>query len=383
MPEKNKSRPVGRRRDGKTGFLGGFMYFVFVISISIIIACIGWMAASDVLALNKEPVTAEVTLPEDIFTPGTLEETDEDGVTTERKVDIADIDAVAQILKDAGIIEYKPLFKLYAAISDTKYKIDPGTYTLSTEFDYRAIVKKMQFGSDSQVRTMVTFPEGYSVKRIFRTLEENKICKYEELMECAANHDFKYEFLEDIPYGEASRLEGYLFPDTYEFYQGMTPVAAINTFLSIFQTSRLTAEMLELSAEHGFTFRQILALASLIEKEAANDDERGDIASVIYNRLAANMTLGVDAAILYVLEEGHGAPTGADFEIDTPYNLRMYQGLPPTPICNPGMPSITAALKPNDTNYYYYALDMATMTHRFFTNIDDFTNFTNTQDYSS
>jgi len=373
--------PISQRNDKKTGCLGGLMYFVFIVSVSVIFACVGWMAASDVLALNKGADIIEVTLPETIFTQKDIDIKDADGnVTGKETINVADISQVATILKDAGIIKYKSLFKFYSGFADAKNKMDPGTYSLSTEYDYRAIVKKMQFGSDSQVRTMVTFPEGFTVKEIFKRLEENNICKYDALMDCAANLDFKYKFLENIPLGDASRLEGFLFPDTYEFYQGMTPEAAIDTFLQIFHY-KLTAEMWSLADAKGLTMRDIVNIASMIEKEAANDDERAIIASVIYNRLKAKMPLGIDATIQYTFAEHKDKLTQADFEIDSPYNTRKNVGLPLTPIANPGFPSITAALKPSTTDYLYYALDTATSTHKFFKNASEFNAFVATQNY--
>ncbi|NLT64178.1 MAG: endolytic transglycosylase MltG [Clostridiales bacterium] len=374
--------PISKRRDSKTGCLGGLMYFIFIVSISVILACVGWMAASDVLALNKEELSTEVTLPEEIFTEKERDIEDENGnVTGKKKILIADISEVAGILKDAGIIEYKSLFKLYSAISDANEKIDPGTYELSTEYDYRAIVKKMQFGSDSQVRTKVTFPEGFTMEDMFKRLEENKVCKYDDLMECAANVEFSYKFLEGIPLGDAKRLEGFLFPDTYEFYQGMTAQAAIDTFLNIFNR-KFTAEMWDLTSQKGLTVRDVINIASMIEKEAANDEERPKIASVIYNRINTNMLLGIDATIYYILPEHKEALTLDDLAIDSPYNTRKYTGLPPTPIANPGISSIMAALKPASTNYYYYTLDEATKTHRFFTNKKEHDAFASTQSYS-
>ena len=378
--ESRDFRPIRQRRDSRTGLLGGFMYFIFVLSVSIILAILGWMAASDVLALNKEELVTDVVLEESFFTPEQITVENEDGTTTTKTILVADMGDVATALKNAGIIDYKPLFKFYAMISNTDTKLDPGTYTLSTELDYRAIVKKMQFGSDSQVRTTVTFPEGFTMKEIFNRLEENKICKYDDLMESAANHEFSYKFLEGIPLGDASRLEGFLFPDTYEFYQGMTPEAAIDTFLQIFHY-KLTAEMWDLAAARGYSMRDVVNMASLIEKEAANDEERPIIAGIIYNRLKANMSLGIDAAIQYTYEEHKDVLTGADFEVDTPYNLRMYKGFPPTPICSPGFASIMAVLKPTDNNYYYYALDVAAGTHRFFTDSNSFNAFVKTQNY--
>ena len=378
---KSNKGPISKRRDEKSGCLGGLMYFIFIVSVSIILACVGWMAASDVFALNKEEASIEVTLPEDIFTQKQKDVVDADGnVTGQETVMVADIGDVAQILKDAGIIQYKSLFKLYSSISDAKEKMDPGTYELSTIYDYRAIVKKMQFGSDSQVKTMVTFPEGFTMEEMFKRLEENKICKYDDLMACAANEEFGYKFLENIPLGDAKRLEGFLFPDTYEFYQGMTPEAAIDTFLQIFHY-KLTAEMWDIANAKGISMRDVINIASMIEKEAANDDERAQIASVIYNRLKANMPLGIDATIQYALPEHKEELTVDDLAMDSPYNTRKVTGLPPTPIANPGMPSITAALKPATTDLYYYALDTATGTHRFFKNANEFNAFVATQNY--
>ena len=116
-------------------------------------------------------------------------------------------------------------------------------------------------------------------------------------------------------------------------------------------------------------------------EKAADDDERADIASVIYNRLRADMQLGIDASILYVHQDHDGAPTAEMLKEKSPYNTRIYKGLPPTPICNPGLMSIIAALNPSQTDYYYYALDTDTGRHRFFNDENEFNAFVATQDY--
>jgi UPF0755 protein len=131
----------------------------------------------------------------------------------------------------------------------------------------------------------------------------------------------------------------------------------------------------------GRSIQEIVTIASMIEKEAANDEERSMIASVIYNRLTAGMPLGIDSTILYIHPEHEGAPTQDMLTEDSPYNTRDRVGLPPTPICNPGKQSLKAALLPSQSNYYYYALDVDSGTHRFFTNIADFNAFVATQDY--
>ncbi|MCL1829693.1 MAG: endolytic transglycosylase MltG [Oscillospiraceae bacterium] len=375
--EERDFRPVRLRRDGKTGCLGGLMYAVFVISISIILACMGWMAASDVLALHKEPMTITVVIPREIFTYE--KETDEDGNT--KTVSRADIDYVASLLKDSGIIEYTMLFKLYSAISDASAKIDPGSYELNTEFDYRALVKKMQFGSESMLETKVTIPEGFTMAQIFERLVSNRICSAEDLYEAAANYNYNYSFLGDAEIGDAARLEGFLFPDTYYFYQGEQASNVLNRFLRNMY-NKITDEMQNAAQQMELSFREVIIIASMIESEAADDDERDLVASVIYNRLRVGMPLEIDATIQYVLPERKPNLSEADLMTDSPYNTYLHTGLPPGAISNPGIPSVEAALDPASTDWFFYALNTETGSHEFFRTYDEFSAFVETQDYS-
>lgn len=373
--------PIRQRRDGQTGCLGGVIYFAFVLSVSIILACVGWLAASDVLALNKDLVEATVVLEKDAFTEEKELVTEDDGTTKEKTVRTVDLDYVAKSLKSAGIIRYKSLFKFYCQFSHAATHIDPGTYELNTNYDYRALVKKMQVGSGAMVTTKVTIPEGYTMEQIFRKLEEENVCAYPDLMEAAANYQYNYSFLDENAIGDASRLEGYLFPDTYEFYQGMQASSAINKFLVNFH-NRLTEETLDLAEKRGLSLKQVITIASMIEKEAANDSERAAIASVIYNRLRRDMPLQIDSTVMYVMKEHGDTLTVDDTKIDSPYNTYQNTGLPPTPIANPGANSIAAAVKPEDTNYLYYALDADSGVHRFFTDYNAFSKFVASQSYS-
>lgn len=373
--------PEVQQRAGRSGCLGGLIYFAFVVSVSIILACVGWMAASDVLALNKEPVTATVTLDKAEFQDVTISYTDSEGNAKERAGHQVSVGYVAKQLKDAGIIKYKGLFQLYCSVSHAKTKIDPGTYELSTNYDYRALVKKMQVGSGAMVTTKVTIPEGYTMEQIFRKLEDENVCSYDDLMDAAANYSYNYSFLDQSMQGDAKRLEGFLFPDTYEFYQGMQASSAINKFLENFH-NRITAEMLEKADERGMSMQEVVTVASMIEKEAANDDERAMIAAVIYNRIAAGMPLQIDSTIMYVLPEHKDVLTVEDTKIDSPYNTYQNTGLPPTPIANPGLASIKATLSPASTKALYYALDSESGTHKFFTSYGEFQAFVAKQSYS-
>ena len=373
--------PEVQQRAGRSGCLGGLIYFAFVVSVSIILACVGWMAASDVLALNKEPVTATVTLDKAEFQDVTISYTDSEGNAKERAGHQVSVGYVAKQLKDAGIIKYKGLFQLYCSVSHAKTKIDPGTYELSTNYDYRALVKKMQVGSGAMVTTKVTIPEGYTMEQIFRKLEDENVCSYDDLMDAAANYSYNYSFLDQSMQGDAKRLEGFLFPDTYEFYQGMQASSAINKFLENFH-NRITAEMLEKADERGMSMQEVVTVASMIEKEAANDDERAMIAAVIYNRITAGMPLQIDSTIMYVLPEHKDVLTVEDTKIDSPYNTYQNTGLPPTPIANPGLASIKATLSPASTKALYYALDSESGTHKFFTSYGEFQAFVAKQSYS-
>ncbi len=379
-------RPVRQSREYRSGCMGGLMYFVFIVCVSIILACLAWMAVSDALALNKESFTAVVNLPASIFDTKTVDKLDADGnVVGTKIVRTADISYVSDALKEVGLIQYKWLFELFCRISHADQKVTPGNYELKSSFDYRALVQNMRAGSSAAVTIKVTFPEGFTMEQIFRRLEEKEVCSYDDLMEAAANYKYNYSFLDENAAGDPFRLEGYLFPDTYEFYVGMQASSAINKFLETFHYL-WTADMLKQASDRGFGMRQIITIASLIEREAAVNPETGEndralVASVIINRLKEGMTLGIDASILYAFPDHEGAPTAEMLEFDSPYNTRLYPGLPPTPICNPGLAAINAALNPESTNYYFYALNTETGMHEFFTNAADFDAFVATQNY--
>ena len=325
--------PIRSRRDGRIGCMGGIMYAAFILCASVLLAVFGWMAASDVLALNKSAESVEITLPESAFTQKTVDVTDDDGnVTGTKTVRVADMNTVAGILKDYGLINYKWLFQLYSRFSNAEMQVSPGTYALTTNLDYRALVKKMQTGADSQLQTLVMFPEGYNLDQVFAKLEENGVCSREDLYAAAADAEFSYAFLEGVGTGDPYRLEGFLFPDTYYFYQGMQASSAINKFLSNFHY-RITDEMWQKAQALNLTFKQVITVASLIEREAANDAERATIASVIYNRLNIGMPLQLDSTVVYAIRETGETTMSTELiqATDSPYNTYLYQGLPPRP----------------------------------------------------
>lgn len=379
-PAQSRPSAAAAKSENKSGLAGGALYFLFVISVSIILACLAWAAATDVLGFKSSDTVAQITLDKDRFTYKEVKVTDDDGNIKTKKIHYADMSYVADQLKDNGIIKYKWLFKLFGSVYNADEKIDPGTYELKAIYDYKALVKKMTSGSAAMVTKKITFPEGYTMRQIFKKLNAEGVCDYDELMDAAANSTFNYSFLEGTEKGDANRLEGFLFPDTYEFYEGMPAATAINKLLEVFHY-KMTAEMLEWQEESGYTMREIITIASMIEKEAANDTEQYTIASVIYNRLKKDWPLQIDSTTLYEYPDHEGAPTAEMLAKDSPYNTRISKGLPPSPICSPGITSIRAALQPSSTNYMYYALNTATGQHEFFKTADAFNAFVATQNY--
>ena len=311
-------------------------YIICVVLVSCLLAELGWLAVNEVCALNKEPLTADVTIDEG------------DG-----------LGAIAKKLKKAGIIDSKFLFKLYGLFSGTAKKVDAGVYKLDTGMDYHCLEQTMQTGTSAAATVTVTIPEGYTVQQIIELLAENNVSSVEKLTEAAKNYVFEdYSFIDNENLGNISRLEGYLFPDTYEFYVKEEAVSALSRLLDnfyywIFEDEDMV-EMME-----GEDLKEIITVASLIEKETDGTD-RETIASVIYNRLNHSAEtaylLQIDASLVYAAGR---EITQDDYKnLDSPYNLYTHQGLPPTPIANPGLASIKAALNPEKTNYYFYALDV-------------------------
>ena len=257
--------PKKKHRKGKFNWK---IYVAAVVLGSMLLAGIGWILANDLCALDKGDETYTVTIEEG------------DGVFK-----------IASKLKKAGLIELKGFFVLYEIFTGAKNDIDPGTYELNTSMDYRSLVHNM-YDPDARRRAeeglvLVTIPEGYSVQQIVDLLAEKGIATKEELVDAVSNFDFgeEYPFIDNSLTGQINRLEGYLFPDTYEFSTKKTAVFAIDTMLTNFNT-KVSNELLSEIQESGYTFREIITMASIIEKEAIGDyEERTNVASVLYNRL--------------------------------------------------------------------------------------------------
>lgn len=356
-------RKVRPKRKGGYGLFAIPHLASVIIWITIVAICgaslgnLLWVCATDVLAFGRE----------DRVTTITISSSDE-----------GNMDAIASKLQSAGLIKYKPLFLLYASISGAEEKISAGTFELNTKFDYNALVKGMSATSSYRESVKVTIPEGYTCAQIFALLEEKGVCSAAELKAYRVQSD--YWFLEGSKADAEYPLEGFLFPDTYNFYIGDTPQGVFRRLLARFDEI-LDDEMKGYLQDSKYSLYEVIIIASMIEKESVGSNDNLYISHVINNRLDKPWEfpyLNIDATIIY----GQGGNNDyIDKELDSPYNTYTNKGLPPTPICNPSRMSILATLSPAQPEgkgpCYYYALNPSAGRHEFFENDDDFYNFLN------
>ena len=213
-------------------------------------------------------------------------------------------------------------------------------------------------GSGQRETVHVTITEGMTLTQIFKKLEANGVCSFDDLMKTAESYDYSYyPLIAARPSNtRAFKLEGYLFPNTYDFYKNEKPQDAIGRFLRVGE-KYITSQDRAKARAMGYSMDQILTVASIIEKEGANPNEVRKIAAVIYNRLEAGMQLQMDSGIYYIERSVKPYISGDVNRYNSLYNMYKCKGLPAGPICNPGARTINAALDPADVNYLYFCHD--------------------------
>ena len=286
-------------------------------------------------------------------------------------------DDIAQILAQNHIIDNPKAYYAAVEAADAAMSIKPGDYILTTGQDPASVVTQLVEGPNVEGITL-TIQEGLTVAQTAARVEETLGIPADEFIAQAkaSNYVADYPFLEGA-YDDS--LEGYLYPKTYSFSEQPTADQVIRTLLDQFQTE--TASLGLDNAPTGLSAHDIVTMASLIERETAVADERPLVASVMYNRLAIDMPLQIDAAIVYARGGGSDPVTYDDLEIDSPYNIYQNLGLTPGPICSPSVSSIEAALNPSDTDYLYYvASPDGDGTHRFSSDYEQFER--DSQEYS-
>ncbi|MDR1627218.1 MAG: endolytic transglycosylase MltG [Oscillospiraceae bacterium] len=356
MNNKNEKKVILKSQ--KNGCFFVMVWFVFLAFIAVFITRYAMNGINDMLGIGKGNNTVTVDIPQN-----------------------SNLDLVSKILYENNVIANPNFFKLYSFVTKSTKGFSQGTYELRPNMDYEEILNHIRNQANSKDIVSLTFREGMNIIEISDLLNENKVCDKEDFLNACKSKQFneKYDFVKDIPQNSDRYylLEGYLFPDTYDFYRGEIAEDSINRFLNNFQKKIIHKSTLEnyndkvsvkeLAAQGGKDVENLIIIASLIQAEAANKEDMYKVSSVIHNRLRTLSTGGknnfgeydldrlrIDSTVWYPYRSRNVVPSDVIGSFKSKYNTYDINGLPPGPICNPGLEAIKAALKPDTTEYYYF-----------------------------
>ncbi len=348
-----------RKRNRRNRRIFRVMWIISVILIGTMISTYVVTGMNDLLAINRPDDTeVSVKIPAD----PTLE-------------------SVTEALVRNGVIKEGSYFKMFASLTGSGNDFTEGTYQLRKNMDYQAILTNLG-GKSSRIDTVeVTIIEGMNVIEIAdKLVEEGALNDKDKFLEYCASDKFDedFDFLREIKNsGERYyKLEGYLYPDKYEFYHNDDPLSIIYKFLNNFEKKLYTKQAFDnyerlysinkmiSKTNSEYTLDQILTIASIVQAEAANKEDMYVISAIIRNRLEADvdlgvMNLGLDSTKYYPYRTAEDLPAAAGKNFKSRYDTYTLMGLPPGPICNPGNEAIKAALlpDPNSSSYYYFCHD--------------------------
>ena len=276
---------------------------------------------------------------------------------------------VADKLDEAGVIGSSTLFELQARARGGATQLKPGQYELMPGESGEVILATLSSEEEDVSTFAVTLPEGLTLAQVARTVESEGGIPAAEFEEAAGRTDYGYAFLEDPA---VKSTEGFLFPKSYDFEKGTGAEGMVARCLEQYLIETEGLNFAAAEERFNLTEYQLVTVASLVEKESANPEERPKIASVVYNRIRAGMPLQIDATVQYALGEPKENLSLADLEVESPYNTYSNRGLPPGPIASPSRESLVAALEPVETDYLYYVLEADGQKHFFTNDYDEF-----------
>lgn len=270
-------------------------------------------------------------------------------------IEIAQGDTAAQIwrsLVEEGYSDRTIPWKYYGRKDNAAVKIQAGTYHVERGEKISDVVQRLASGDVQTNEFSVTFPEGFALSQVAARYADRTGKTQQSFMDeaKAGKYAERFSFLKDLP--EQRSLEGYLFPDTYRITPDDTPEDVIVRMLGNLD-KKLSQEIRDEVAKTGRTLDEIMNMASILEKEVRNEKDMALVSGVLWKRIDDKEGLYADATLEYVVGK-NGNLTAKDLALDTPYNTRKYRGLPPTPINNPGLTAILAAMRPEKSDYYYY-----------------------------
>lgn len=258
-------------------------------------------------------------------------------------------DMIAGALKDRDLISNKFAFKMYLKQRGAASQLKAGRIVFQENFTLEQIVDALVEGRTEEIA--VTILEGWTNQQIAEHLESLQITTADDFLSCVATCEFDFDFL------PSTYLEGYLYPDTY-FVDAATfsNERFIGRMIGVLE-NKISGEDWKSIKRSDHSFEEIMIMASIVEREEKSNTERPKVAGILWSRFDNGIGLGADATILYALGRTKGGLSYDELQVDSPYNTRKYRALPPTPIANPSISSIRAAIYPNESSYMYYLHD--------------------------
>lgn len=317
------------------------MWFSFVLIFSLLAAKYLVFGINDMLAVGRNAVNVTVEVPKN-----------------------ATSSDVTQLLYQAGAIGDKTFFNLYTKLTKAPKTYGGGTYQITTNMDYEALINSIQSSTKRVDSVKITFSEGLNAQEVAAKLEKNGVCSASDALKAfnTTKLDSDYDMLAAIPKDDKKyyRLEGYLFPDTYEFFKNDDPVNVIDKMVSNCN-QKLTKQIRQKAASQKLSIDQMLTMASLIQAEAATTEDMYEISAVFHNRLNSKdpslQHLGSDPTVFYPYRSKKLIPASLGDNYQSRYDTYNVVGLPAGAICNPGSDAIDAALNPADTSNCYFCYD--------------------------
>ncbi len=340
---RKSNRDQGDKRKPKTGLI----ILLVVLTVLIVVGAVAAIFVSGEMGNKRKVDVGEVVI-----------ELPENGTGS--------TDEVAQILYNSGVIRYPFLFKVYSRVTGADGTYQLGSHTMRGDMSYAEIVEELQKTTIKPLETVtMTFPEGWTSLKMAIALEEKGLCTVEEFIDACNNDTFEVSFFSEITDNDLKfiKLEGFLYPDTYEFEVGITVHDIILKMLQNFETKVLTDDIKAALADSKYTLEEIVILASIVEKESFGGEEK-NVSSVFNNRLQPDSPVGYLESdttwnfIYYVLDYYYEGKENVPEGMRDAYNSYYTEGLIVGAICNPGVAMIDASLNPNDTPYYFFVTDV-------------------------
>ncbi len=342
--EKRQPKPKKKKRKkkGNGRLIFGLIMTAIIVAVAVFCAAFVLKFARDFVGIGKSSVEVVVEIP---MNSGTAD--------------------IADILADEGIIDSTYFFRFYSRIKGSDGTFVAGSHVLSPDMSYENIVHELQQGAvDTRESVDITFPEGIDLLDAAQKLEENNVCSASDFIREFNNSSFGFDFekLVKVSSMKFYKMEGYLFPDTYTFYVEEDPKIVCKKIYRNFET-RITLDIYARMDDLGLEFEEMLTMASMVQAEASSVYDMKRVASVFRNRLADPDNyplLQSDPTRKYVEEVIKPNIEFPSKEMFKAYNTYEGAGLPPGPICNPGLDAINAVLYPADTDYYYFCANVDT-----------------------